>query len=392
MAVIMHVDMDAFYAAVELRRRPELADVPVWVGGEHRGVVLSANYPARAFGVRGGMSVIAARRLCPQAIALRPDFVGYTEASAGVRAILETVTPRVEMASIDEAYLDLTSAHRGQGGAVAIGERVRALVRDEQRLSCSVGIGPNRLIAKMASVAAKPDGLVEIEPERVVDFLHPLPVERLVGVGESTATRLHALGVHTIGELAAVPRFTLRQSFGRHAGPMLAELAWGRDGGRQHWARPGERGVGCQETFGRDLSDPAEVRAEILRVCDKVATRMRAAGVVGRTVTFHVRYADFGTRSVSVALAEPTDLTGELYAAALRLYGRLPGSRLSLRRVGVRVTGLIDRSRVWHQPRLDDPDVGWEALESAADKVNRAFGSRAAKRAALTGPPRGISI
>ncbi|PKQ32922.1 MAG: DNA polymerase IV [Actinobacteria bacterium HGW-Actinobacteria-2] len=392
MAVIMHVDMDAFYAAVELRRHPELVDVPVWVGGERRGVVLSANYPARAFGVRGGMAVSVARRLCPHAVALRPDFADYTEASAGVRAILETITPRVEMASIDEAYLDLTTARRTQGTAVEIGQRARAMVWDEQRLSCSVGIGPNRLIAKMASVAAKPDGLVEIEPDHVVDFLHPLPVERLVGVGESTAARLHRLGVETIGDLAAVPRPTLRQTFGRHAGAMLAEIAWGRDGGRQHWARPGERGVGCQETFGRDLSDVAEVRAEILRVCDKVATRMRAAGVVGRTVTFHVRYADFGTRSVSVALAEPTDLTGELYEAALRLYGRLPPSRQCLRRVGVRVTGLVERTRVWRQPRLDDPEVGWDALESAADKVNRTFGSRAATRATLTGPHRGISI
>lgn len=391
MAVIMHVDMDAFYAAVELRRRPELAEVPVWVGGERRGVVLSANYPARAFGVRGGMPVSTARRLCPHGVALRPDFADYSEASAGVRAILETVTARVEMASIDEAYLDLTMTLRGQRSAVEVGERVRALVRDEQRLSCSVGIGPNRLIAKMASVAAKPDGLVEIPPERVVDFLHPLPVERLVGVGASTAARLHALGVRTIADLAAIPRPELRAAFGRHAGAMLAEIAWGRDTSRQHWAGPGERGVGCQETFARDLSDPVMVRAEILRVCDKVATRMRAAAVMGRTVTFQVRFSDFTTRSMSLALAEPTDLTGEIYAAALRLYGRLPRQQV-LRRVGVRVTGLLDRGRVWHQPRLDDPEVGWEALELAADKVNRAFGARAAKRAALTGPPRGISI
>jgi DNA polymerase-4 len=308
-----------------------------------------------------------------------------------VRAILETISARVEMASIDEAYLDLAMAVRGQGSAVAVGERVRALVCDEQRLGCSVGIGPNRLIAKMASVAAKPDGLVEVLPERVVDFLHPLPVERLVGVGESTAARLHALGVQTIGDLAAVPRPELRARFGRHAGALLAELAWGRDTARQHWAGPGERGVGCQETFARDLSDPSQVRAEILRVCDKVATRMRAAAVVGRTVTFQVRYADFTTRSMSLGLAEPTDLTGEIYAAALRLYERLP-RRQVLRRVGVRVTGLAERGRVWHQPRLDDPEVGWEALELAADKVNRAFGARAVKRAALTGPPRGISI
>jgi DNA polymerase-4 len=285
----MHVDMDAFYASVEQRRRPDLAGVPMWVGGERRGVVLSANYAARAWGVRGGMSSAHARRLCPHAVALRPDFDAYTEVSQGILAVLESVSPAVESASIDEAYLDVTTVVGGWGSARAIGEHLRALVADEQRITCSVGIGPNRLLAKMASVAAKPDGLVEVAPGQVEEFLLPLPVERLVGVGESTAARLHAQGIVTIADLAAAPTVDLQRRFGRRAGALLAELARGRDHSRVV-SRPGERGVGNQETFGADTADAAVISAELLRLALKVSARLRAAGQVGRTLTLHVRY------------------------------------------------------------------------------------------------------
>jgi DNA polymerase IV len=390
MAVVMHVDMDAFYASVELRRRPELVAVPMWVGGQHRGVVLSANYPARRFGVCGGMSVARARQLCPGGVGIAPDFAAYGEVSAGIGAILATITPYVDLASIDEAYLDVTACGRTQGSAVDIGQRIRAMVYDEQRITCSVGIGPSRLVAKMASVAAKPDGLVEVAPSEVLGFLHPLPVERLVGVGDSTAAKLHRLGVVTIGDLAQLSPLALRQAFGRHAGAALVELAWGRDSGRVG-ARPGERGVGCQETFAVDLGDRAAVCAEILRVSDKVATRMRGAAVLGRTVTLNLRFADFSSCSGSSGLVVPTDSGGEIYAAALRLYARLAPRRPMLRRVGVRVTGLIDRSRVWRQPTLDEPEFGWEAVERAADQVNRVYGSRAVQRAVLARSDRGVS-
>jgi DNA polymerase IV len=389
MTVVMHVDMDAFYAAVEMRRRPELQAVPMWVGGQVRGVVLSANYSARAFGVRGGMAVAQARRLCPHGVGVTPDFADYSRVSAGVAAILRSVAARVEMASIDEAYLELP-AGSGQS-AVDLGHLVRAMVYDEQAITCSVGIGPNRLIAKMASVSAKPDGLVQVGAADVVAFLHPLPVERLVGVGDSTAARLHRLGVVTIGDLAHCSRVALRQGFGPHAGAILAELAWGRDGGRQ-WARPGERGMGCQETFAADLLEPAEVKAEILRVSDTVATRMRAAGVMGRTVTLSLRFADFTTRSRSLALGLPTDSTTQVYQAALRLHSRMVGKRAVVRRVGVRVTGLVERSRVWRQPTLDEGERDWEAAEVAADGLNKAFGPRSVQRAVLAGRKRGVSI
>lgn len=383
MRVVTHVDMDAFYASVELRRRPELRDVPMWVGGAERGVVLSANYPARAFGVRGGMSSTQARRLCPHAVSLPPDFDAYTEVSAGVVAIFETFTAQVESASIDEAYLDLTGAVRTAGSAVAIGERLRAMVADEQQISCSVGIGPNKLIAKMASNAAKPDGLLEVPPAAVIGFLHPQPVENLIGVGESTTASLHRLGITTIAELAYLPRTTLQRAFGPRAGALLAELAWGRDSSRVV-ARPGERGVGCQETFARDTDDRATVNAELLRVSVKVTSRMRAAGVLGRTVTLNLRFADFSTISRSLTLPSPTDITDEVYDAALALYGRLGLQRARIRRVGVRVTGLVDRATAYLQPTLDTPDRGWRDAERAADKVIRRFGPGAVQRAVLT--------
>lgn len=387
MRVVTHVDMDAFYASVELRRRPELRDVPMWVGGAERGVVLSANYPARTYGVRGGMSSTQARRLCPQAVSLPPDFDTYAEVSAAVVAIFETFTAEVESASIDEAYLDLTGAvhstGHSAGSAVAIGEDLRAMVADEQQIPCSVGIGPNKLIAKMASNAAKPDGLLEVPAEAVIGFLHPLPVEKLIGVGESTTASLHRLGITTIAELAYLPRTTLQRAFGPRAGGLLAELAWGRDSSRVV-ARPGERGVGCQETFARDTDDRATVHAELLRVSVKVASRMRAAGVLGRTVTLNLRFADFTTISRSSTLASPTDITDEVYDAALASLAKLGLQRARIRRVGVRVTGLVDRETAYLQPTLDSPEHGWRDAEKAADKVIQRFGPKAVRRAVLT--------
>ena len=242
--VIMHIDMDAFYASVELRRRPELLGRPMFVGGAERGVVLSANYEARAFGIEGGMPSSRARRLCPQAVAVPPDFDTYGEVSAGIVAAFESVTAHVESASIDEAYLDVTGSQRVFGSPRAIGEYLRALVADEQGITCSVGIGPSKFVAKIASGQAKPDGLVEVPPGDVTSFLHPLPVGKIWGVGEATADKLHRLGIMTVADLANTPAGTLRRAFGPHQGSLLSELAWGRDG-RRVVARPGERGVGC---------------------------------------------------------------------------------------------------------------------------------------------------
>lgn len=380
---ILHVDMDAFYASVELRRRPELADRPVYVGGEHRGVVLSANYRARAFGIEGGMSSAKARRLCPQAVAVPPDFTAYTEVSAGIGAVFESVTAQVEMASIDEAYLDVTAGLRAFGSARALGEYLRAVVADEQGITCSVGIGRTKLVAKVASAHAKPDGLIEVPPGAEAAFLHPLPVDRIWGVGPSTTTRLHRLGIATVADLAGTPVGTLQRTFGRQQGALLAELAWGRDG-RRVTARPGERGVGCQHTFAHDIADPVQLRAELLRVCATVARRMRRAGVLGRVLTVNVRFADFRTTTRTVTLTGLTDRTDQLHGQAVALFGKVGGTAAGVRRVGVRVQGLVEAERAYWQPTLGDPERGWREAELAMDAVRDKFGPRCLERAVLT--------
>jgi DNA polymerase-4 len=379
----MHIDMDAFYASVELRRRPELVGKPMFVGGAERGVVLSANYEARAFGIEGGMPSSRARRLCPQAVAVPPDFDTYGEVSAGIVAVFESVTAHVESASIDEAYLDVTGSLRALGTPRAIGEHLRALVADEQGITCSVGIGPSKFVAKIASGQAKPDGLVEVLPGDVTSFLHPLPVTKIIGVGEATGEKLHRLGIVTVADLAHTPASTLQRAFGPHQGVLLSELAWGRDA-RRVVARPGERGVGCQETFARDTDDPAIVRAELLRVAGTVAWRMRQAGVLGRTVTLTLRFADFRTVSKTLTLNSPTDSTDELHAQAVTLYRKFGLDRPRIRRVGIRVEGLVNADQAYCQPTLDAPERGWREAELATDAIRRKFGPHCVQRAVLT--------
>jgi len=379
----MHVDMDAFYASVELRRRPELRGRPVIVGGYPRGVVLSATYEARAFGVRSGMSSSAAVRCAPNAVFLSPDFDAYSSVSSGIGAVFRSVTSVVEAASIDEAYLDITGALRMFGTPAEIGEYVRAVVADEQQISCSVGIGPTKFVAKVASKQAKPDGLVEVPPDRVESFLHPLPVEAMWGVGEKTAERLHNLGITTIGDLAQTPRGGLRRTFGPHAGGMLRELAWGRDG-RPVVASEPERSIGSQETFGADSDEVAVVRRELLRMADKTAGRMRKAGLVGRTVTLSVRFADFAELTRSATLPSATDVTEQIYEAALGLYERLGLDRARIRRVGVRMQGLVPVEKACLQPTLIEPELGWREADQAVDAALIRFGPRAVQRAVLT--------
>lgn len=382
--VIAHVDMDAFYVGVELRRRPELRGRPVWVGGAHRGVVLSASYEARAYGVEGGMSSTRARRLCPDAVAIAPDHDAYEAASAGVFAIFSTITPLVEQVSLDEGFLDLTGTRRLLGEPAQVGELIRALVADEQGIACSVGVGPTKLIAKMASNAAKPNGLHQVRSGEVVAFLHPQPVEKIWGVGPATTQSLNKLGLRTIGDVAHTPKSTLQRAFGARAGGELWELAWGIDGRRVVATEPGERSVGSQETFARDTDDLDLVATELLRLSARVASRMRMARVVGRTVTLSLRFSDFRTVQKSVTLAYPTDVTDEVHAATLRLLRAFRLERPRLRRVGVRVEQLVDVDLVATQPSLDEPERGWREAERAADAAVARFGPRAVSRATLT--------
>jgi DNA polymerase IV len=383
--IIMHVDMDAFYASVEVRYRPELRGTPVIVGGFPRGVVLSATYEARALGVRSGMSSPQARRLAPQATFVDPNFDRYTAVSKAIGAVFRSVTAVVESASIDEAFLDLTGSVAMFGRPASIGEYVRAVVADEQQITCSVGIGPTKFVAKVASRAAKPDGLLEVAPDGVEAFLHPLPVQAMWGVGASTAERLHRLGLQTVGDLAHTPRGTLRRTFGPHAGAVLAELAWGRDSRRVVPQTP-ERSVGSQETFAADSSDRQVVRRELLRMADRTARRMRKQRVLGRTVSISVRFADFAEVTRSATMPSPTDVTEEIYTAALALYDRLRLDRARIRRVGVRVEQLVDAHRAYRQPQLTDPEFGWREADQAVDGAVRKYGPAAVQRAVLANP------
>lgn len=382
--VIMHVDMDAFYASVEMARRPELRDVPMYVGGAERGVVLSANYPARAFGIEGGMPSTRARRLCPQAVAVPPDHDTYADVSAGVMQLLRSLTDKVEVASIDEAFCDITGAIRRLGEPRTIGELLRARVADEQRIPCSVGIGPSKFIAKLASNQAKPDGLVEVPPDQITAFLHPLPVEAIWGVGPATASRLHKLGLTTIDDLAHTPRPTLQRAFGTHQGALLHDLAWGRDNRSIQVTEP-EHSIGAQTTFGRDTDDPRVVHGELLRMAVRASARLREADMCGRAVSISVRFSDFTTITRTGQLPSPTDVTDEVYAQALRLYQGLHLQRARIRRVGVRIEKLIPADEAYRQPTLDAPERGMREVETAADAVVRKFGPNAVSRATLAG-------
>lgn len=385
MAIIFHVDMDAFYASIEMASRPHLRTVPMFVGGADRGVVLSANYVARSFGITSGIPTVRAKRLCPQVEIIRPDMDRYTAVSAAIEEIFATYTHHVEMASIDEAFIDITTALRRLGGDPRlIAEQVRAQVMDEQGVPCSVGIGPSKFIAKLASTAAKPDGVRQVEQDDVIAFLHPLPVEAIWGVGESTATVLHRLGLSHVRDVANTSRYTLQRALGTHRGDMLFDLAWGRDERSVLAREPAEHSVGSQETFPRDIDDEQLIATEILRMSERTASRMRAQQKVGRTITLSIRFADFTTITRTGTLKAPTDVTNDIYEEAMRLYRKLHLQRARIRRVGVRVEKLTPAEETYQQPTLDEPDFTWSDAERAVDRAVLRFGPKAVQRARLT--------
>jgi len=383
---VLHVDMDAFYASVELRRRPELRGLPMFVGGSGtRGVVLSATYEARAYGVRSAMPVLRARRLCPQAVAVPPDFAAYAEASRGVMAVFASVTPLVEPLSLDEAFLDVSGARRRLGSPAAVAAYVKARVTDEQGITCSVGVAPNKFLAKLASTRSKPDGLLVVPADAVVAFLHPLPVGALWGVGERTEETLVRLGLHTVGDLAAVPELTLRRALGPAAGAHLAALAWGRDDRRIVPAEP-DKSIGAEETFSRDIDDPERIHRELLRLAERAASRLRAQGYVGRTISVKIRFADFQTISRTRTLPEATDVAQVVYATARALFDGLGLQRARLRLVGVRVEGLVSAASSPRQLRLDERAAGRREAEQAADRAAARFGAGAVQPGSLVVP------
>jgi DNA polymerase-4 len=381
---ILHVDMDAFYASVEIRDRPELSGKPVIVGGlSGRSVVLSATYQARAFGVRSAMPMSRARRLCPQAVVIPPRHGVYGAVSKEVMAIFRDVTPLVQPLSLDEAFLDVSGATRLLGSPATIGQHIRQQVAAQQQITCSVGVAPNKFLAKLASVQCKPDGLLVIPADGVLGFLHPLPVSALWGVGERTGSSLARLGLHTVGDIARTPVKALEAELGQAAAAHLSALAWGRDGrGVETAVR--EKSVGAEETFDTDVSDPEVVRRELLRLSRRTARALRSSGFAARTVVVKLRKADFKTITRSRTLAEPTDVTQRIYDTACDLYAAsgLSG-QARLRLVGVRATGLIPAAAAQTQLALGERAASWRDAESAVDRISGRFGTDAIRPATL---------
>ena len=379
---MMHVDMDAFYASVSLIDRPDLHGLPVIVGGGTRGVVLSATYEARRFGVHSAMPMGRARRLCPQAVVVQPDHARYAEVSRGVMEVFRSITPQVEPLSLDEAFLDVAGALRRLGSPAAIGELIRDRVADEQQITCSVGVAATKFVAKLASGRAKPDGLLVVPRDETVAFLHRLPVGALWGVGERTEESLQRLGLRTVSDLAHTPVDTLRRALGDAAGRHLHELSWGRD---PRPVVPGhvEKSIGAEETFARDVDDPEVVLREVLRLSERVAARVRAQRMVGRTVVLKVRFADFTTITRSRTLSEHTDVARTVYATARELFLALGLDRARLRLVGVRVEGLREATGSTRQLTLDERPVGWREAEQAVDRASARFGAGAVRPATL---------
>lgn len=383
---IVHIDMDAFYASVELIDRPELRGKPVIIGGQGgRGVVLSATYEARAFGVHAAMPMGTARRLAPQAIIISPSHHKYAEVSKGVMEIFRDITPEVEPLSLDEAFLDVRGAVRRLGSPLTIATLIRQRVEAEQGITCSVGVAANKFIAKLASTAIKPDGLLLVPPDRVIDFLHPLPVAALWGVGPKTNEQLQRLGLRSVRDIANTPVETLQRALGDSLGLHLSELAWGRDE-RDVVAEHVEKTVGHETTFAYDTDDPEVLLRYLLDLSENVARRLRRYGQQGSTVVLKLRFSDFKTVTRSRKLPAPIDTAHELYGVVKSLFEGMRLQRVRVRLVGVRVEGLINREDAWAQLELGQPELRWREAELAVDKATDRFGKGALKPARLVVP------
>ena len=386
--------MDAFYASVEQRRRPELRGQPVIVGGAGaRGVVAAASYEARVFGVHSAMSSVQAQRLCPHAIFVGGDHDHYAEVSRSIMAIFESFTPLVEALSLDEAFLDVTGAKRLHGDGPTIAVAIRRQVLEQEGLTCSVGVAPSKFVAKLASEVAKPRvgrrgpepglGVKVVEPGDELAFLHPLPVQALWGVGPKTLEKLHRLGVDTIADLASLDERTIVASLGRASGLHLRRLAHGLDD-RDVVPEQRAKSIGHEETFARDHHRLETLQHELVRLADSVASRLRAAHVAGRTVAIKVRFHDFRTITRSVTLPSAVDTGPDVVRAAAELLGRIdptPGVRL----LGIHVSQLQDGSA--RQLSLDDVDApSWDDATGAIDAIRARYGAAAIVPASLAGP------
>jgi DNA polymerase-4 len=386
-ATLLHIDLDAFFASVELLDRPDLVDTPVIVGHRSgRSVVTAANYVARRYGVNSAMPMALALRRCPSAVVLEPNMARYKHYSDQVMRIFGDITPLVEQLGIDEAFLDVAGARRLHGSPAVIGALIRRTVKAETGLTCSVGAASTKFVAKMASGRAKPDGLLVVPAAETLAFLHPLPVGALWGVGQITEAALLRLGLRQIGDVARTPLAVLQKTVGESSGRKLHELAWGRDPRTVSTERE-EKSVGHEVTFEHDVTDVARLRSELLRQSDAVAARLRGTGTVGRCVVLKLRYADFSTVTRSRTLAEATDVGRRIYEEAAASFETLAASGIRVRLIGVRVEQLGDADG---QGRgLWDPDDDWRGAERAVDSVTARFGRGVVRPASLLRPDKG---
>ena len=387
-ATILHADLDAFFASVEQRDNPRLHGRPVIVGG---GVVLAASYEARAKGVRTAMGGRQARGLCPEAVVVEPRFGAYTRASKDVFEVFRSTSPLVEGLSIDEAFLDVGGLRRVAGRPAEIATRLRAEVLDRVGLKITVGVARTKFLAKVASGVAKPDGLLVVPPDRELAFLHPLPVQRLWGVGPKTTAKLHALGITTVGQVAALDEATLLTALGLASGRQLHALAHNRDPRRvQVGKRRGS--IGSQHAIGRGRHTVAEIDAIVIGLVERVTGRMRAAGREGRTVMLRLRFDDFTRASRSRTLSRPTSRTTTILEAVRDLVSvamPLIRDRGGLTLVGIAVGNLDDDSGQLELPFERRPDA---ALDAALDGIRERFGSSSLTRGVLLGRDTGYSM
>jgi len=377
---ILHIDMDAFYASVAELDHPELRGKAVIVGGGTRGVVLSANYAARKYGIRAAMPVARAKRMAPKAIFVSPDHHRYSEISSKVMAIFGDFTPLVEPLSLDEAFLDVSGAQKLIGTPREIATKIRERVQSECGITCSVGIGPNKFIAKLASQHCKPNGLLEIRPDRIIEFLHPLPVSAIWGVGPKTNEALERLGLHTVSDIANTPKATLIRALGEASGEHLYELAWGRDE-RDVIVEEPDKSISNAETFDHDEDDPEIILAGLLALTEKASSRMRERELFAKTISIKIRFANFTTITRSKTLPLPISSSHEIYDVVRKLWQNLNLDRARIRLVGVELSNLCDDAP--EQLILGAREKGWREAERAVDAARNRCGDEKVKPARL---------
>ena len=381
LATILHVDMDAFYASVAEKDNPKLKGKAVVVGAGRRGVVSAANYEARKFGIRAAMPVYKAKALAPHAIFISPDMARYEEVSRSVMSIFHDITPLVEPISLDEAFLDVTGARRLLGDGQTIAKLIRARVEQKEGITCSVGIAHNKFMAKIASNQCKPNGLLEIDPERVLEFLHPLAAKEIWGVGPKTNEQLAKMGLQTVGDIANTPRSTLIRVLGQASGSSLYELAWGRDY-RDVEIEHIEKSISSSETFDQDLDSQEEILKEFLRLTERSVERMREKGFAAGTISIKVRFTDFKTISRSKTVDLPITGTQEIFEVVKNLYLALNLENVLIRLVGVSLDSLVEDEEI-NQMVLGQRTSGWQQADKAVDRIKNKFGSASLRPARL---------